>query len=64
LDFHCFGLVVGVGGTVRKGGFDWAFDVQPDARDYAHECAFFVLELKDEAVSLLDPPEGFTAGEW
>jgi predicted AAA+ superfamily ATPase len=38
--------------------------VSPDARDFAHECGFFVLELKGESVALLNPPEGFTPGEW
>jgi hypothetical protein len=38
--------------------------VVAEAKDYAHECGLFVLELKGESVALLDTPEGFTAGEW
>jgi hypothetical protein len=38
--------------------------VEPDAKDYAHECGFFVLELKGESVALLDTPKGFTPREW
>jgi hypothetical protein len=38
--------------------------VATDAKDYAHECGFFVLELKGESVALLDTPKGFTAKEW
>jgi predicted AAA+ superfamily ATPase len=38
--------------------------VDPDARDFARECGFFVLELKGEAVVLLDTPKGFAAREW
>jgi hypothetical protein len=38
--------------------------VLPEARDFAHECGFFVLELKGESVALLDAPADFTASEW
>jgi hypothetical protein len=38
--------------------------VLPEAREFAHECGFFVLELTGESVELLDAPEGFTAKEW
>jgi hypothetical protein len=38
--------------------------VTPEAKEFAHECGFFVLELTGESVELLDAPEGFTAREW
>ena len=38
--------------------------VDPAARELAHESGFFVLELKGEAVDLVQPPEGFAPAEW
>jgi predicted nuclease with TOPRIM domain len=38
--------------------------VDPDVRDYAQKCGFFVLELKGEAVRLIKPPKGFKPKEW
>ncbi|MDR3325535.1 MAG: hypothetical protein LBS82_06105 [Spirochaetaceae bacterium] len=38
--------------------------VLPEAKEFAHECGFFVLELKGESVELLAAPAGFTAREW
>ncbi|MCL2380459.1 MAG: restriction endonuclease, SacI family [Treponema sp.] len=38
--------------------------IDPDVRDYAHACGFFVLELKGEAVDLVPPPEGFSPRQW
>ena len=36
----------------------------PDAREYAYNAGFFVLELTGESVSLITPPEGFKPKEW
>jgi hypothetical protein len=38
--------------------------VDPDVRDYAHTCGFFVLELAGESVDLIKPPEGFLPQQW
>jgi len=38
--------------------------VSPMIRELAHESGFFVLELKGEAVDLVQPPEGFAPAEW
>jgi hypothetical protein len=38
--------------------------VNPDVRDYAHKAGFYTLELTGESVTLIKPPEGFTAKEW
>jgi predicted AAA+ superfamily ATPase len=41
------------------GGF-----VSPDAREFAHNAGFFVLELTGESVTLAKPPKEFIAKEW
>ena len=38
--------------------------VTPEAREYAEQSGFFVLELTGEDVRLLDPPEDFQPKEW
>jgi len=38
--------------------------VTPEAREYAEQNGFFVLELTGENVRLLEPPEGFQPKEW
>ena len=38
--------------------------VTPEAREYAEQNGFFVLELTGEDVRLLEPPEGFQPKEW
>ncbi|MDR3284991.1 MAG: hypothetical protein LBS97_07430 [Treponema sp.] len=38
--------------------------VAPDAKEFAHEAGFFVLELTGESVALLDTPEEFTPKTW
>jgi len=38
--------------------------VKKEAREYAEQNGFFVLELKGENVRLLKPPEGFVPKEW
>jgi hypothetical protein len=38
--------------------------VDPDVKDYAYQCGFFVLELTGESVRLAPPPDGFTPREW
>jgi hypothetical protein len=38
--------------------------VNPEAREYAEQNGFFVLELTGEDVRLLEPPEGFKPKEW
>jgi len=38
--------------------------VTPEAREYAEQNGFFVLELTGEDVRLLEPQEGFQAKEW
>jgi uncharacterized protein YukE len=38
--------------------------VQPDAKERAHECGFFVLELAGESVVRAAEPEGFRPKEW
>jgi len=38
--------------------------VKQEAREYAEQNGFFVLELKGENVRLLKPPEGFVPKEW
>jgi hypothetical protein len=38
--------------------------VAPEAREYAEQKGFFVLELTGEDVRLLEPPEGFKPKEW
>ena len=38
--------------------------VTPEAREYAEQNGFFVLELTGEDVRLLEPPEGFQHKEW
>jgi len=38
--------------------------VTPEAREYAEQSGFFVLELTGEDVRLLEPPEGFQLKEW
>ncbi|MDR0639985.1 MAG: hypothetical protein LBG27_14000 [Spirochaetaceae bacterium] len=41
-----------------------AATVLPDAREYAEQNGFFVLELTGEDIRLLEPPEGFQPSEW
>jgi hypothetical protein len=38
--------------------------VTPEAREYAEQNGFFVLELTGENVLLLEPPNGFQPKEW
>ena len=38
--------------------------VSPEAREFAYESGFFVLELKGESVALIPPPDGFSPKEW
>jgi hypothetical protein len=38
--------------------------VDPDVKNYAYECGFFVLELAGESVHLITPPEGFIPKKW
>ncbi|WP_461251842.1 hypothetical protein, partial [Treponema sp. R8-4-B8] len=38
--------------------------VTPEAREYAEQNGFFILELTGEDVRLLEPPEGFQPKEW
>ena len=38
--------------------------ISPEARDFAHETGFFVLELRGDTVDLIPPPEGFYPMEW
>jgi vacuolar-type H+-ATPase catalytic subunit A/Vma1 len=38
--------------------------VAADARRYAHENGFFVLELTGDTVELVPPPEGFVPRQW
>jgi hypothetical protein len=38
--------------------------VTPEAREYAEQNGFFVLELSGEDVRLLEPPENFKPKEW
>ena len=38
--------------------------VTPEAREYAEQSGFFVLELTGEDVRLLEPPEYFQPKEW
>jgi len=38
--------------------------VTPEAREYAEQSGFFVLELTGEDVRLLEPPKGFQPKEW
>jgi hypothetical protein len=38
--------------------------VTPEAREYAEQNGFFVLELTGQDVRLLDPPENFQPKEW
>ena len=38
--------------------------VTPEAREYAEQNGFFVLELTGENVRLLEPPAGFQPKEW
>jgi len=38
--------------------------VTPEAREYAEQNGFFVLELTGENVRLLEPPKGFVPKEW
>ena len=38
--------------------------VTPEAREYAEQNGFFVLELTGEDVRLLEPPENFQPREW
>ena len=38
--------------------------VTPEAREYAEQNGFFVLELTGEDVRLLEPPENFQPKEW
>ena len=35
-----------------------------EARKFAYESGFFVLELRGESVDLIPPPEGFAPKEW
>ena len=38
--------------------------VDPDVKNYAYECGFFVLELTGESVRLIPPPAGFEPKKW
>jgi hypothetical protein len=38
--------------------------VTPEAREYAEQNGFFILELTGEDVILLEPPKGFIPREW
>jgi hypothetical protein len=38
--------------------------VTPEAREYAEQNGFFVLELMGEDVRLLEPPKNFQPKEW
>jgi hypothetical protein len=38
--------------------------VDPEVKNYAYECGFFVLELTGESVHLIPPPEGFEPKKW
>jgi hypothetical protein len=38
--------------------------VDPEAKDFAYESGFFVLELTGESVRLIQPPEGFEPKKW
>jgi chromosome segregation ATPase len=38
--------------------------VEPDAREYAHSCGFYVLELAGESVVRVPDPPGFKPKEW
>ena len=38
--------------------------VTPEAREYAEQNGFFVLELTGEDIRLLEPPKGFQPKEW
>ena len=38
--------------------------VDPDVKDYAYKCGFYVMELTGESVQLIPPPEGFEPGKW
>lgn len=38
--------------------------VDPDVKDYAYQCGFFVLELRGESVRLVPPPENFEPAQW
>jgi len=38
--------------------------VTPEAREYAEQSGFFVLEFSGEDVRLLEPPKGFQPKEW
>jgi outer membrane murein-binding lipoprotein Lpp len=38
--------------------------VDPDVKNYAYECGFYVLELTGESVRLIPPPEGFEPKKW
>jgi hypothetical protein len=38
--------------------------ITPEAREYAEQNGFFLLELIGEDVRLLEPPEGFQPKEW
>jgi hypothetical protein len=38
--------------------------VNPDVKNYAYECGFFVLALAGESVRLIPPPDGFEPKKW
>jgi hypothetical protein len=38
--------------------------VDPDIKDYAYKCGFYVLELSGEVVSLIPPPQDFEPQNW
>jgi hypothetical protein len=38
--------------------------VAGDVKNYAHKAGFFVLELRGESVSLIEPPKGFCPKAW
>jgi hypothetical protein len=38
--------------------------VDPDVQQYAYASGFFVLELTEESVHLIQPPEGFEPKKW
>jgi hypothetical protein len=38
--------------------------VDPDVKNYAYQCGFFVLELTGESVHLAEPPARFAPREW
>jgi hypothetical protein len=38
--------------------------VDPEVKNYAYKCGFYVLELSGEAVQLIPQPEGFVPQKW